>query len=407
MHILVVSQYFWPENFRTNDLVTGLVARGHEVTVLTGIPNYPEGRYFDGYGLFNNMRQDYNGANIIRVPLVPRGRSGGFRLAINYLSFVISASLLVPFVCRKKFDLIFVCQLSPVTVALPALLIKKLLGLPMIMWVLDLWPESITATNAVRNSAIIKCIEQLVRFIYHGCDRIIVSSDGFISSICDKGINAVKIGSFPNWYEQEYDERQNQILPPHVTLPKGFIVMFAGNIGVAQSFETILSAAEKTKVYPDIHWVIVGDGRQAEYVSAEVSSRGLSENVHMLGRFPAETMPAFFANADVMLVSLKQDPIFALTIPGKIQSYMACGKPIVAALDGEGRRLLERSGAGLVCRSEDSEGLASAVLKLRGMSLAQRLEMGLKGKRYSQEHFKREMLIDRLECWMREISGCT
>lgn len=404
MHILVVTQYYWPENFRINDLTIGLVEHGHQVTVLTGIPNYPEGQYFNGYGLFKKQRQEYKGVQIIRVPLIPRGGGRGVRLAVNYLSFTISACLCMPLLISKKFDLIFICQLSPITVALPALLLKKMLTIPAIMWVLDLWPESLTAINAVKSKLIIKKIDQLVRFIYRHCDRIIVASDGFIPSICEKGIEPKKIGSFPNWYEPEYRKELNKELPLHITIPEGFVVMFAGNIGSAQSFETILSAAENTLEFADIHWVIVGNGRQAKYVKAEVSARNLSRTVHLLGSFSPDFMPAFFARADVMLVTLKRDPIFSLTIPGKIQSYLACGKPIVASLDGEGGQLIEKSGAGLVCRAEDPNGLANAILALYRMPPEQRQQMGLKGKLYCEENFNRDMLLNRLDDWMKEVA---
>lgn len=401
MKILIVSQYFWPENFRINDLASCLVERGHEVTVLTGIPNYPDGFFFSGYGWFKKSRENHNGIDILRVPLLPRGNNSGIRLALNYLSFALSACVLSPFICRKKYELIFVCQLSPVTVGIPALFLKKIKHIPVILWILDLWPESLSATGAMRSPAILKKVDTLVRFIYRGCDKILVSSRGFIPSVASK-INHYKhspIGYFPNWQEPEYTKSTT------ITeqLPAGFRVVFAGNVGIAQGFETILAVAEKLKVYSEIQWVILGDGRHLPWVKEQVEMRDLSALFHLKGRYPAEMMPAFFAQSDVMLVTLKSDPLFALTVPGKIQSYMACGRPIVAALDGEGGRLVIESGAGISVPAENVEALAGAILTMYQMPKEQREEMGRRGQHYCAMNFDRETLMDRLEGWMREL----
>jgi glycosyltransferase involved in cell wall biosynthesis len=405
MHVLIVTQYFWPENFRINDLAVGLVERGHEVTVLTGTPNYPEGRFFAGYGVLKNRREEYKGVQICRVPLVPRGSGRGIRLAINYLSFALSAIVFSPACCRGKYDLILVCQLSPVTVGLPALFLKKLRRVPILFWILDLWPESLSATGAVRSGKVLAQLDKLVRFIYHGCDKIVVASKAFLPSVMAKGIAVERTGYLPNWYEPEY---QNQLDQAGATsangLPAGFRVMFAGNIGVAQDFGTILSTAEMLKPYQDIYWIIVGDGRQYEWVKEQVKLRALEDRVILLGRHAPEKMAGYFAQADAMLVTLKRDPAFALTIPGKIQSYMACGRPILAALDGEGAQLIKESGAGFSSPAEDVEALAQSVMALYRMPKEEREAMGACGKEYCEKNFEREMLIDRLEGWMRELS---
>lgn len=406
MRVLVISQYFWPENFRINDLVRSLKERGCQVTVLTGIPNYPEGRFYDGYGLLHNMRQTYYGAEVVRVPLVPRGRGSSIMLFLNYISFAFFASLLSPISIRKQFDVIFVCQLSPVTVGLPAIFLKKLLKIPIVFWVLDLWPESISATGIVKNKKILNLVDDCVSYIYSKCDKIIVSSKGFIKSIESKGISSEKLEYFPNWYEPDYSVKQRSSLETQCEirkLPKGFKVMFAGNIGEAQDFETILNAAELTKKYSDIHWIILGDGRKGDWVKKEISSRGLSDCFHMLGRFSSEAMPYFFAEADAMLVTLKKDPIFSLTVPGKIQSYMACAKPIIAAVDGEGNRLITDSCSGLASPSGDPDAIAESVKAIYCMPEDQRKKMGEAGKKYCEIKFNREILIEKLESLMKEV----
>lgn len=403
MKILIVSQYFWPENFRINDLATGLVERGHQVTVLTGIPNYPEGKFFPGYGLFRNLSQEYKGVQVIRVPLMPRGNGGGIRLALNYLSFVFFAGVLAPFYCRGKFDLIFVFEPSPVTVGLPALILKKIKSIPILFWVQDLWPESLSATGAISSEIILNGVRKLVCFIYHHCDRILIQSPAFSPLIESQGVSPERITFFPNSVEGIYKPvvaQANSVIRD--LLPSGFRVMFAGNIGAAQDFGTILSAAEQLKDDTEIHWVILGDGRKFDWVREEIRMRGLSATVHLLGRHPLEAMPEFFSEADAMLVTLKRDPIFALTIPAKIQSYMACGKPIIAALDGEGGRVIAESGAGLASPAGDADALAESVLAMYQMPKEDRETMGRRGKAYCDAHFEREMLIDKLEGLMKE-----
>lgn len=402
MEILIVTQYFWPETFRINDLATGLVERGNQVTVLTGIPNYPDGRIFKGYGLFKNLWQDYNGAKVIRVPLVPRGKGGGGRLVLNYLSFALCASIFAPFICRDKYDVIFVYEPSPITVGLPALVLKKLKSTPIFFWVQDLWPESLSATGAISNEKSLKLVGRLVRFIYAGCDRILVQSPAFAPLIEKQGVPPEKIKYFPNSVEETYKPVVLQTKDLEYVLPKGFRIVFAGNIGMAQDFETILSAAEKLAEYQDIKWIVLGDGRKAEWVREQVALRGLTDNMHLLGRYPLEAMNGFFAQADAMLVTLKKDPIFSTTIPSKIQSYMASGKPIIAGLDGEGARLVVDSGAGLASPAEDSNALAESVLSMYRMSNKQRKAMGRCGQVYCETHFERNMLLDRIEAWMEE-----
>lgn len=406
MRIIVVTQYFWPENFRINDLVRSLTDKGHHVTVLTGIPNYPEGRFYKGYGIWRNLRQKYYGADVIRVPLFPRCNGTSIPLLLNYVTYALFASLLSPFLIKGKYDLIFVCQLSPVTVGLPAIRLKKLLKAPIIFWILDLWPESISASGVISDKRILAFMDKVVRFIYRNTDKIVVSSKGFIDSVMAKGIGQERIDYFPNWFESEYSDNQpTEFLRGDECrhLPKGFLVMFAGNIGAAQDFGTILAAAELLKGYAEIHWIILGDGRRFEWVKEQVSLRGLSNCIHLLGRFSPEAMLDFFTQADVMLVTLRRDPIFALTVPGKIQSYMACSKPIVAALDGEGCRLLNESGAGLATPSEDPEALAKSVLTMYRMPAEKRLEMGEAGRMYCERNFNREFLMNELEGWMKDM----
>ena len=404
MNILVITQYFWPENFRINDLVAGLVARGHALTILTGLPNYPSGRFPQGYSWRGPWQEDYRGARVVRVPLLPRGSGSSVRLILNYLSFVLCGSWGAMFRLRGPFDVILVFEPSPITVGIPAAFARWRFRVPILFWVLDLWPDSLTATGTVRSPMMLRAASWLVRWIYARCARLLLQSRAFVPEIVRHGVPETRILYFPNWAEagyREIDARSSDKVP---SLPVGFKVMFAGNIGAAQDFPAVLAAAEHLKERLDVHWLIVGDGRMTDWVRKEVRNRQLQERVHFLGQHPSEMMPYFFAAADAMLVSLKREPIFTLTVPGKLQSYLACGRPILAMLDGEGARVVEEAEAGLVCPAGDAEGLAANVTRLAALSAAEREQLGANGRRYAGIHFDRERLFDRLERWMNEVA---
>jgi glycosyltransferase involved in cell wall biosynthesis len=396
MRLLVVTQYFWPENFRINDLVAELVNRGHQVTVLTGLPNYPEGKVFQGYSDNPQLYSNYKGADVVRVPMMPRG-DGGLKLILNYLTFAASASILGMWKLRgRQFDAIFAYEPSPITVGLPASLMRTVKQAPLVFWVLDLWPETLQAIGVVRSRAVLYALEKLVTFIYKRCDLILAQSKTFVPQIKKyAGINHC-VEYFPSWAE-DCEDLQTVVPAKEVLVkPRVFNVMFAGNIGEAQDFPAILAAAEILKYQPNICWLIVGDGRLAGWVADEIKARGLESCVFLLGRFPAERMSSFFKHADSLLVSLKNEPIFSLTIPAKLQSYLVAGKPVLAMINGEGARVINESGSGISCPAGDSQALANSVLKLFSISAKEREEMGRKGLEYSNREFNRRFLIDKL-----------
>lgn len=402
MNILVVSQYFWPEDFRVNDLVVGLVARGHDVTVLTGLPNYPEGRFNAGYGWRGPWSETYAGARIVRVPLTPRGSACAWRLVLNYLSFAASASCGALWRLRGPFDLIFVSQVSPITVGIPATFARWRFRAPILFWVLDLWPDTLSALGVVRSRRMLGAVSVLVRWIYAQCSRILVQSRGFVPQVARHGVPEKDILYFPQWVESGYEKVGAEKDSASPELPPGLRVMFAGNIGEAQDFPAIIEAADLLKA-EDVAWLIVGDGRMAQRTMEEVERRGLRHRVHFLGRHAPAAMPAFFAAADALLVSLKPDPIFSLTVPGKVQSYLASGRPVLAMLDGEGARVVEEAQAGFVCAAGDAQGLAANVLKLAALSREARDRLGASGKAYARQHFDRERLLDQLQEWSEAV----
>lgn len=408
MKVLIVTQYFWPEEFRINDLVADFARRGHDVTVLTGMPNYPSGHLFQGYGLNGPWEECYQGARVVRIPLIPRGVAHPWMLFLNYLSFAVAGCVLGSLRVRDQFDVVFVFAPSPITVALPAITLAKRHAVPLVLWVLDLWPESLTAAGGIRNPIVLGGVGALVRYIYRRCDLILVQSRGFVHRVQGMGADATRIRYFPSWAESLYsDGTQQSSVGFGVYLPEGFVVMFAGNLGAAQGLDVVIDAAQELRDHSDIHWVLLGDGRMRDRLLTEVTARGLTGTVHFIGRRPLQEMPWFFSRADALLVTLRKDEIFALTIPGKLQSYLASGRPILAALDGEGARIVEEAKAGIACPAEDAKALASAVLRLYSMPRDERERMGMSGRAYYESNFRREMLLDRLDTWLRELVACT
>lgn len=405
MRILIVSQYFWPENFRINDLTRELVQRGYSVTVLTGIPNYPAGKVFKEFTQDPKAFAHYAGARVCRVPMFVRG-SGSLRLLLNYLSFVVGACVFGAWRLRGQgFDVIFVFEPSPVTVGLPAVFLGWLKRSPVVFWVQDLWPETLAAVGVVRSPKVLAAIGALVRFIYNRCALVLGQSHGFLDNIAQYCSDPKKIRYFPNWAEEVF--RSTDIVSaPEVPAQAGsFNILFAGNLGEAQDFPAVLDAAESLKNNAAIRWLIVGDGRMTEQVRNEVARRGLAHCFLLLGRFPLERMPSFYVHADAALVSLKRAPVFALTIPGKVQSYLMAGIPLLGMLDGEGARVIREANAGLVCPAGDSSGLAQAVLKLSAMRKKERDRLGENGRAYAQKEFSREGLMSRLGEWFVELAN--
>lgn len=397
MRLLVVTQYFWPENFRVNDLVEELVRRGHEVTVLTGQPNYPTGEFFPEFLAAPDQFNDYAGADVVRARHTARG-IGGARLMINYLTFAASATLTGLWRLRgRQFDAIFCYEPSPITVGLPAAAMRFVKKAPLAFWVLDLWPETLHAIGVVKSPAILRAVGRLVSFTYKRCDLILAQSRSFIPQIRKYAGPASKVDYFPSWAESLFDMANVTPAPELPASPDKFTVMFAGNVGDAQDFPAILAAAELLKHDSRIRWVIVGNGRLSEWLAAQVVARGLSDCFLLMGRHPVDRMASFFKRADALLVSLKDQPIFSMTIPGKLQSYLAAGIPLLAMLNGEGADVVERAGAGLACNAGDHDRLAEIVLQLAAMTPMERADMGRNGLAASAEQFNRDILITQLE----------
>lgn len=407
MRILILTQYFWPENFRINDLTSELEARGHHVTVLTGVPNYPGGKVFEEFSRNPDNFKTFGNAEIIRIPMLPRSQ-GSLRLMLNYLSFVLSGMTFGAWKLRgRQFDAIFVFMISPITAVLPAILQRRLKRAPLFVWILDLWPETLSAVGVVKSPRILGLVGKLVSYIYRRTDYILVQSRSFMKNVQRYAGPNARVGYFPGWAEPIFSDSTVGISPaPELNPYKNqFKVLFAGNVGEAQDFPAILNAAEALRRRPDIKIIIVGDGRASAWVAQEISRRKLSDQIVLLGRFPLERMPSFFHGTDSLLVSLKADPIFAMTIPGKVQSYLAAGVPLLGMLDGEGAAVIEQAEAGLTCQAGRGDKLAQLIEQLADMPLAERQAMGERAKRYCEQEFDRARLVTSLEGWMQELAG--
>lgn len=398
LKILVVTQYFWPEVFLINDLVRELDAQGHQVEVLTGKPNYPDGKVFPGYSAEGCTQESYAGNVVVhRVPLRPRGGGGAKNLVLNYLSFVTNGLRHFPrAVAGRRFDAILVFAPSPITSAIPAIWLKWRLRSHLSIWIQDLWPESLKATGFVKSRALLKMVGWVVKGIYACTDTLLVQSRGFVAPTARRA-RAERIVYYPNSYPDTNATPDDAGLPePLRHLLEAYdCLVFAGNIGTAQAIENLLEAAAQVEDRPRFRLVVVGSGSMLAWLEAEIKRRAIG-NVVLAGRFPPATMPAIFARSAGLVVTLKREEIFSYTIPSKIQAYLAAGRPIIASLDGEGAHVIEEAGAGLTCAAEDAAALAECMERLLDMPSVAREALGAAGRRYYLEHFEMSQQSRRL-----------
>lgn len=402
MKILVVSQYFWPENFRVNDLCVELQKRGHQVTVMTGVPNYPEGQVFAGYSENSQNFDILDGVEIIRVPLVTRG-SGSVRLFLNYISYAVIGSTLGLYKLKnRKFDVVFICQLSPILIALPGLLYKKFNRVPVAMWVLDLWPESLKSVGIIKSEKTLKIVGKLVSFIYNRCDLILGQSPAFENNISLYTQTHGRFKVLYSWAEDIFSDSNNVIFSSPFTISSDrkdyFNIVFAGNIGEAQALDDVVRAFKLAKDKgAKVNFHIVGDGRAFKSIQKLVVDLCMSKEIVFYGRRPLEDMPRFYASADTLLVSLKSSDAFKLTIPGKIQSYMASNKSIIAVLEGEGARVISEAQCGFISHPADIETLSDNILKISSLSVKELKQMSSNAFEYFNENFNKEKVVSGLE----------
>lgn len=404
MNLLIVTQYCWPETFAINGIVELLTVQGVKVTILTGKPNYPEGKVFPGYCAWGVVREQRGQVDIVRVPIFPRGKKSAWRLAANYLSFVASGLLLGPWLLRReRFDAVFVYAPSPLLQAIPAMLMARLRRVPLLVWVQDLWPESLSATGYLRDPRMLSMVARVVKKIYRASDRILVQSRAFILPVAKLTDRPEKIHYFPNpALVSAGDYPGERALRLIEFLRQNFCVVFAGNLGSAQGLETIIDASRLLLPYSKIRIVLVGSGSEDKWLEQQQSALCLN-NLILAGRFESSDMPSIYDSASALLVTLKPDPAFERTVPSKIQSYLAAGRPIVVALDGEGALVIEESGAGFCSAAGDAEALSKSILRLANLSFAERKMMGDRGRAYFERYFELEHLVPELVMHFKQV----
>ncbi len=400
MKILIITPYFYPENFKINDLVLELESRGHELTILTGQPNYPKGNIFDGYSNWSNWTGRFSKSKVIRVPIFARGSGSFLRLALSYLVFVFSASTIgLARLGFSRFDMSFVFATSPITSALPAILNKFITGTPVAIWIQDLWPDAVLAVGAIRKKWIYNFIGRIVTFIYRRSDLLLVQSPSFKKSVLRWGGANSKIRYLPNWAE-------DQFITQSVTLRKQedncFKILFAGNIGRAQGIETIVLAAEKNRSHLDLQWHIYGEGAHSEWLKNEIIKKSLSANIFYHGKKSIDEMPKIYADHDAFLVTLKKDPGLSAVLPSKTQTYLSYGRPLLVSADGETSDTVLRASAGLVSAAEDATGLAKNALLMSALSREKRIEYANNGREFYLQEFSKTKIVSNLEKYLKE-----
>lgn len=396
MRILVISQYYYPEQFRINDICKELVKRGHEVTVLTGIPNYPEGKYYKGYGLTKKRKDIKDGVDIIRLPIVPRGKNS-IMLILNYISFVISGFFWSKFT-RKKFDKVFIYEVSPMLQALPGVWYAKRKKIDSYIYVMDLWPESIQLVTNLNNKVILKFINRIVDYIYKNCKKIFTSSESFIENIHKRGHSKNKLVFWPQYAEEFYKPLNRDNCKIKEMNTDDFKITFAGNIGYAQGLDIIISTARilkerniKAKFY------LIGNGRAKEELIKDVEENNLQDYIKFIDKQPAEKIPEYYANADMAFITLKKNLISDEILPAKLQSYFACGVPILGSADGEIKQVIEKSKAGFCVESGNAEKLAAQIEKCISLTKEELKQMQQNSREFYEKNYEKQMLLNVLE----------
>jgi glycosyltransferase involved in cell wall biosynthesis len=400
--ILVISHYFWPENFRINQVVEDLIAAGADVAVLTGHPSYPDGDTYPGYDARRTAVERHPaGYDIYRVPVVPRGQANHVRLALNYLSFVCTGIVCGTWMLRKRrFDILFVYCTTPAVQGYVGLWLKLVKRAKLVLWIQDLWPEALAATGFVRSPFLLRLVGRVVAFLYRRSDLMLGQSRAFAALVAARA-GRVPVGYFPN--PGEHPPRPSTVVPP--VLPGGFNIVFAGNLGNAQGLDTAIAAADLLRADPGIHITLFGSGSRAEWIAGEIAARGLT-NLSLGGRLPPEAMPAVYRQASALLLTLVDDEMVAQTVPSKLQSYLRAGIPIIAAVNGEAAAIVADSGAGISCRAQDPAALAAAIVSLKSTDAAARQAMGAAGRSFFEANYRPDQLArELLERLDRLVAG--
>lgn len=396
MKILVICQYYYPEPVKVHDICEELVKEGHEVDVVTGTPNYPMGYIYEGYEKGQKTDEVINGVNVHRCKIVARKNNPVFRL-LNYLSFPKQAKKYLKSI-DKQYDAIFVYQLSPVLMAKPALYYKEKYGTKIILYCLDIWPESLKVGGVSEKSPLFRYFKKESEKIYTSCDKILVTSKCFIKYLSEKfSIDKSKFDYLPQYAEAQYSKEECAKKPS-----SKINLMFAGNLGKAQNLEIIINAAEKLKDYKNLQFHLVGDGSEYEKLKSIVREKKLS-NVIFYGRKPASEMPKYYSVADAMLITLKGGSAISETLPGKMQTYMAAAKPVIGSIDGDANEVIKQSKCGFCCRAEDEDGFIEQIKKF--IEYEDKKKLSENSYNYYKNNFTKDIYITTLNRELEKIGS--
>ena len=390
-HVLVITQYFYPEQFRINDICFELVKRGYKVTVLTGIPNYPEGKFFNGYGLRKKRRETINGVDVIRIPIISRGKSA-LRLVANYYSFVFSGWFWNLFT-KIKADYVFTFEVSPLLQAKIGVWYANKHKVPCYLYAQDLWPDNLEVVGGIKNKLVLNHYGKMADKLYNRYDKIFAPSPSFVEEIKRrvKG-NEDKVVYLPQYAEDYYEPLLKK---PIKDIPDDdrFKIIFTGNIGQAQGLEILPKSAKALKEggVGNVLFVMVGGGRNEEFLKAEIRAAGVSDMFLFIPRKPSEEIPELLSVCDAAFLSFMNNSLFEKTIPAKLQSYMACGMPIIASANGETKRIIEESVSGLCTDIGDEKALTESILKMMRDENISRY--GANAKAYCNKNFNKEGII--------------
>ena len=400
-HILLITQYFYPETFRVNDMACEWVKRGYKVTVLTGIPNYPMGKFFPGYDRKHRTREIWNGVNIIRIPLIARGNSrnkfmNAAGMAANYLSFVRSGRKWVKSkeAANLHADLVFTVEVSPMTQALIGIWYGKRYHVPTYLYVQDLWPENVETVTGIHNRAIIGPIDRMVDKIYRETDTIFTTSPSFVEAIVNRKhpVPRSKVHYWPQYAEEFYRPMEPQKIEG-IEEDGCYKIAFTGNIGTAQGLDVLPKAATLLKD-EKVKFIIVGDGRYQPEFERQIRQSGVQDKFVIIPRVPAERVPEILSACDAGFISFNKTPLWENTIPAKLQSYMACGKAIIASAAGETRRIITEAKCGVCAEIGNSYALVDGI---RYIMKNDKKLMGKNARDYFEQHFDKRMLMDQME----------
>ena len=401
-HILVISQVFYPEQFRINDMCLEWIKRGYQVTVLTGIPNYPQGKFYDGYGLCKKRKEHWNGIDIIRIPVIPRG-DNVVGLVLNYCSFPISGFFWNLF-NKIKADYVFMFETSPMTQCVIGVWYAKKHKVPLYAYVQDLWPENVEIVTGITHPIIIRPIQWMVDYIYKNCTEIFVTSPSFVRAVCDrkKKVPEEKVHYWPQYAEEFYQPLDRKAVS-EIPNTDAFKIIFTGNVGYAQGLDILPKAAKLLKEKAaNVLFVIGGDGRYLPDLKKEIKDLDVEGLFCMVPRQPAIRIPELLAACDAAFLSFMETKLFEMTIPAKLQSYMACGMPVIAAAGGESKRVIEEAKCGMCSPCGDENALVQSINRMMKCTKNDMIQMGDNSTNYFMEHFEKQKLMDAVDKYFKE-----